>query len=405
MRPHAIRPWPPAVWQRSTRVHLGEGALAEALAEERAAHAVVVVDARQPGLPALVGPVPHAARTTLVRLDPAACGLDTVVRLAETLRTANVVVAAGGGTVLDAAALARLCVAVPGTPGAVRLGGGRPGLVRGPAGDATPSPRLVAVPTTVGTAAEVSAAATVVVDGHRKLVMHPLLAADVAALDPAATATLAVQSVLEGALEAVLRLCNGYLPQPTRRCPAPVDGESTSLLRDLVRAAEGGAPTLDIAVLSTRTILGFAAVGRDPFAGKVWYLANELSSLAGIRKIPATLAVLPPVWSRVRDGDSRFGIPARLAEVWETIRAASRTDLPRDPAAGITALADSWGITPPSWPLPRRTCTTPVAPDAGVLAARAVRAWGGGLPMLHGIGHDDLVRLYADALRGAGAVQ
>ncbi|MFE9373212.1 iron-containing alcohol dehydrogenase [Streptomyces sp. NPDC006711] len=383
------RPSLPAVWQRVTRVHLGAGAAAAALAEARPGRTLLVLDARQPALLDLVAPVLRATGTSVVRLDPGACDLETSIELAERLRDNDRVVAAGGGSVMDAAALARLFAAAPDTPGRIRLGGGRPGLIHGAATPSGPHRGLIAVPTTVGTAAEVSAAATVLLDGRRKLVMHPLLAADVAALDPAATRTLPRSAVREGALEAVLRVCNGYLSRPVGHCPPTADSEARDLLRDLVRATVTERPAQDIAELSVRTILGFAMVGRDTFAGKVWYLANELSSATGVRKMQATVAVVPAVWSRVLNGDTRFGEADRLLDGWAAIRAAHH-ELPHDPVQGIIALARSWGVTP----------VFPTGPAPAALAARAVRAWGAGLPMLDGFSTHELTGLYAEALQG-----
>ncbi|MFD9070191.1 iron-containing alcohol dehydrogenase [Streptomyces lasiicapitis] len=391
---HPVRPTspagPPAVWQRTTRVHLGQGAIAEALAAERPGRALLVVDARQPELPHVVGRLVRATRTELVRLDPADCVLETSVRLSGQLADTDWVVAAGGGSVMDAVALARLLTAAPGTAARIRLGGGRPGLVRGPAlSELGPCPRLIAVPTTVGTAAEVSAAATVLVGGHRKLVMHPLLAADVAALDPAATRTLPAPALREGALEAVLRLCNGYLSRPGHRLPPTADTEARDLLRDLLGTTVSGGTALEVAVLSARTVLGFTTVGRDSFAGKVWYLANELSSVAGVRKMPATVALVPVVWSRVLQGDTRFGDADRLRAAWAAVR-AGHPRLPADPVHGIRQLAHSWGVG---------SALPAVDPEA--LAVRAVRAWGAGLPMLDGFSTHELTGLYAEALQGA----
>ncbi|MFE9631882.1 iron-containing alcohol dehydrogenase [Streptomyces sp. NPDC006463] len=383
-------PGPPAVWQRTSRVHLGPGAIGEVLAAERPGRALLVVDAHQPGLADVIGRVPRAARTDLIRLDPEGCDLEASVSLAERLRDFDCVVSVGGGSIMDAVALARLFTAAHETQDRIRLGGGRPGLVRGPAMSALGRhPRLVAVPTTVGTAAEVSAAATVLVGGHRKLVMHPLLAADVVALDPVATHSLPRPLVREGALEAILRLCNGYVPRPPgHRFPPTADAEALDLLRDLVHAVVADRPSLDVAVLSARTILGFASVGRDAFAGKVWYLANELASMADVRKMQATVAVVPVVWARVLDGDVRFGEADRLRAAWSAIRSGC-PDLPDDPVQGIAVLSRSWGV---AGPLPH--C------DPEAVADRTLRAWGGGLPMLNGFTRRELTRLYAEAFQG-----
>ncbi|MFB1048019.1 iron-containing alcohol dehydrogenase [Streptomyces chrestomyceticus] len=380
----------PAIWRRPTRVHFGAGAVMETLEAASQGRTLVVVDADQPHLAELLGYPHHLQQPVLVRLDTRTCDLAGAIRLARVARGAARIIAAGGGTVLDQAALARLFLADTGMPRRIRHGGPRPGLVHGPTGH-TPGgcPDLVAIPTTVGTAAEVSAAATVMTGGHRKLVMHPLLAADVAALDPAATRSLPAALRREGTLEALLRTCNAYLAPPGERCPPGADTEARDLLRELSRSGTADAPPHDIAVLSARTLLGLATLGRNPFSGTTWYLANELAAATGIRKMAATTAVLPHIWQRILDGDTRCGDGTRLHDAWNAIRRGS-PHLPAHPVAGFRALTASWGLSP----------TAPVTITAEVLARRAAHAWGAGLPMLGAFTTGDLTRLYARILQG-----
>ncbi|MFE2411823.1 iron-containing alcohol dehydrogenase [Kitasatospora sp. NPDC059408] len=381
------RPGPPAVWRQRTQIHFGEGALAEVWRRVRAHRTVLVVDADQPGL---AESLPHDGE--VIRVDPLAGDLDSAVVLAGQLREFERVVVVGGGAVLDQAALARLFTAAPGTPTRIRLGGSRPGLVHGGPAEplAGPHPELVAVPTTVGTAAEVSCAATVLVEGRRKLVMHPLLSADTAVLDPVATASLPGPLLREGTLEAMMRMANAYLMPPGRRCPAAAETEARDLLRELAAAGSTGRPAAEVAVLSARTVLGLSMVGRDPFAAKTWFLANELSASAGVRKMAATAAVLPVVWRRIMAGDARLGDRDRLRQAWDAVRAGA-PGLADDPVHGIRTLAADWGVDAFAGP----------APAPADLARSAARAWGGGLPMLAGFTVHELTELYAEVLEAA----
>ncbi|MFI6153857.1 iron-containing alcohol dehydrogenase [Kitasatospora sp. NPDC051170] len=402
-----------AMWQRRTRLHLGAESGVRTLAQGPSADTVLMTDR---GLPeAVTGPLAEAARVAsggrlrTLALDPRALTLDAVEELADAVRGSARLVAVGGGSVLDAAALARLLSTDGQAARRIRHGGPRPGLVAltgAPAATAPHGggPELVAVPTTVGTAAEVSSAATVLVDGARKLVMAEPLAADLAVLDPRATATLPTGLLLEGALEALCRLLNTYLPEPGRHVPRAGDAEARSLLvrlaaadhetasgQDLAPAASSELRT-ELALLSAQTVLGWSMLGRDPFVGKVWYLANELSLATGARKMSATVLVLPAVWARVLAGDTRLGDAGRLRTAWQAVRTGI-PDLPEDPPAGIAELARRWGVP---------ACPTD-GQDPAVLATRAARVWGAGLPMLGAFRTAELAELYTDVLEGAPA--
>ena len=75
-------------------------------------------------------------------------------------------------------------------------------------------------------------------------------------------------------------------------------------------------------------------LGRDPCACKGWYLANELSTGLGLRKMTAAAAVLPPLWQRVVEGDARWGSARRLQRLWKALASAHRPALPADPVEG-----------------------------------------------------------------------
>jgi NADP-dependent alcohol dehydrogenase len=299
--------------------------------------------------------------------------------------------------VLDAAALARAIVSHPRLPTVIRRHM-RPGLVVCPP-EGRPVPRFTAVPTTVGTAAEVSALATALTGDQRKLVLGDALTPSAAALDPAATADLPRRSLLEGVLEAMMRLLNIFALPPTGQCPDASDGELLTLLGQLGHAgaaaahARYGVPAAlrtDIALLSARTVLGWASLGRDPYGGKIWYLSNELSTLAAVRKMTATVSVAPVVWCRLLAGDTRFGYPVRLHTAWHALRRGlGPMRLPTDPVAGFRSLVAAWDIQS----LRRTEALRPQE-----LAWRAVRVWGGGQPMLGAFSATELTALYREIL-------
>ncbi|MEV4422577.1 iron-containing alcohol dehydrogenase [Patulibacter sp. NPDC049589] len=292
--------------------------------------------------------------------------------------------AVGGGRVLDLAK--RLAVAVDPVAAAVLRRPGRSGLVAlGEAGRRRP--RLVAVPTTLGTGSECSPTACLTVDGQRRLAVGDRLRPDVVVRPAAATAGLPGALERHGVVEALLRAIGPYVGSggagEQRDARALRDAARLAALADhaarrRLRADERRA----VALLSGATHERDYHRGRSPFSHRAWYLANELSSVTGIAKIPATAVLLPALWARAAAGDERWGRADAIARAYRAIGAD-----PHDASAPRERLT-AWRAMPDALP--------PV--DLEALARRTVRAWGGGLPALAGLRHADVLELLRDAL-------
>lgn len=325
-------------------------------------------------------------------------GVEALGELARQLAGSGLVVAVGGGALLDRAKLAGwLCT---GPQAAKRLAvPQRSGLVLLPPRGEGPRPALVAVPTTLGTGSELSSVACLDHPRGKRLVMGTTLQPDAAVVDPLATSTLPYAAVAEGALEVLFRLAGLYVGDladlPTEDALVETLAVRTVQLGEEVRAAHERSRAVDdtvraeLAKVSGLAHAGWTVLGREPYANRGWYVANELSSALGLRKMTAVAALLPPLWRRVADGDERYGSARRLGRLWQRLRTAVPEGLPADAADGIAHLADRWHIG--------RTVTAPAGTAAGV-AARAVRAWGAGLPMLGRLTADDLTGLLAGAV-------
>ena len=298
-------------------------------------------------------------------------------------RPPQIVVAIGGGTVIDAGKVAALVLA-PGRVFDYAIGHASvSALTLLP--DVSPPVDVVAVPTTPGTSSETNSVAVLKnARGYRLLVGRALRPRH-AVLDADNLASLTDAAVREGALEAFLRVA-GASTSASRSATADREAITlgTALLDAATRDSASPAGRLRIARLSAATQRGAALRGRDPYSARHWYLANEVSFRLGVRKMVATVAIIAAVWRRIRSGDTRWGDRRSLERFWTAV--ADGAGLPLDPSAGIAALVDRWRI-----PLP----PPPGARSLGLIAVATERSWGDRRPMLRGLIADD----FSDVLR------
>ena len=325
-----------------------------------------------------------AGRSTRTLPLPPRATIEQALLLADVLASTPLVVAVGGGSVIDFVAIARAAtnddlrrrITSPQRSGAVML----------PA-SATPAPRFIAVPTTVGTGAESSGIATVVVDGRRRLVIGPCMRPDAAVIDPLATASEPAPVRRGGILEIYLRLAGPYL--------ASRDGDAVS---DPLRIASARAllaldparpeSAIDIARISALSHSPLLALRDAPFGVRTWFLCTDLAQALGVPKTTVLGAIAPAIWARIADGDERWGNAQRLREFWSRTAGSSEGD---DPADGLRTLAAQWGVASIPGSLPEDL-------DIDALAESTARAWGWGLPMLRSLRPRDIADVYRDVL-------
>ncbi|BCJ68971.1 daptide-type RiPP biosynthesis dehydogenase [Polymorphospora rubra] len=326
--------------------------------------------------------------------------LTGIVDLAARIGSAGPVLAVGGGSLIDQAKLATVLAEVPDARRYLETPQ-RSGLVVLPE-QLTRSRRLVVVPTTLGTGAEVSRVACLARADGKQLVSGEVLRPDLAVLLPEPLTTLPGPLLAEGVLEALFRTVGPYVGDLRDTATGDDLAERTAArlvalgdrAGDALRA--GGRPEpdllLEIVRLGGLSHLPDMHAGRDPFGARGWFLANELSVALGISKTRAIAALLPPLWQAIVAGDSRIGSAERLRRMWSRLRTAGRRTRPADPVAGITELLESWGI--PRW-------VTADAARIDTAAHQATRAWGGGLPMLAGLRREDVRALLAKTVAAA----
>ncbi|WP_433438834.1 daptide-type RiPP biosynthesis dehydogenase [Nonomuraea sp. CA-141351] len=325
---------------------------------------------------------------TLIELDGPG-DVDSVHRLAAQLTGTGLVLAVGGGSLLDQAKLASLLCGDRDAHRRLTVRQ-RSGMLMLPPSAERALP-LFAVPTTLGTGTEVSMVACLAYPEGKRLITGDCLRPDLAVLDPVATATLPAELVSEGVLEVLFRITSGYLgdheDRPTE--DALVETLAALVVREGYAAARalaaggrlGDALLLEIAKLSGLTHNEILHVGRPAYANKGWMIANELSTGLGTRKMSAIAVVMPELWRRIAGGDDRLGSARRLARLWTRLRAAAPAELPAHPWQGIITVIDAWGVN-------RSLRADTATLDA--IAGRTVRAWGTGLPMLGALTRDDI---------------
>jgi choline dehydrogenase len=192
----------PFSMQLPVRVRFGNGVVRD-VAEVVAGRRALVIS--EPAVLAIPAVAEEAAGLAAYEKPAGEPTFDMVADAAERVRAERpgVIVAVGGGSVLDIAKAARL-VADSGTPLRAFVDGAPVG----------PLPTdLVAVPTTAGTGSEVSGG-TVVVDreeGRKRGVAHPLLRAQDALVDPQLTLGLPAEATAYTGVDALAQAIGGVI--------------------------------------------------------------------------------------------------------------------------------------------------------------------------------------------------
>jgi NADP-dependent alcohol dehydrogenase len=262
-------------------------------------------------------------------------------------------VAVGGGSVLDPVRLAALVSADRRDGAGVRdrvaaaleAGGG---MVAVP-GDPTSGVDVISVPTTIGTAAEVSPLVVLREGTAVAAVVGPGLRSRNAILDPHLTVGLTRAALLLGLLEALARAC---VPAVCGD-PLVVQDHLARAMADSVAALAEGlveppvdstgrslAWRLGAAELSAATHTSFLAIGRSPFGARLWPVATECSGPT--RSKALVMAWLLPTWLRgLASGalGSAWGSPLRAERILG--------QAPEAAGARITGWLLAAGLTPP----------------------------------------------------------
>ncbi|MCS6902321.1 MAG: iron-containing alcohol dehydrogenase [Myxococcales bacterium] len=294
----------PVVWTFPTRILFGEGAIQRIGLEAHrlgGSRALVVTD---PGVVAV-----RLVDTVMAALEEAGVVTSLFTEVKENPREASVhagvaalrakhadlVVAVGGGSVLDVAKLIRMR-ALPDVHE-------RPLLDYDEAigGERHISPRMpamIAVPTTAGTGSEVSRSAVVTLEANRRktVISSPYLQPSVAILDPKMTIGLPPRLTATTGFDALSHCIEAYLALGDHPlCDAIALGGLRLLAESLQRAYHAPADLQARGAMLKAAMMGAVALQKGLGAGQA--LAHPLANDRGIQQGLAKALCLPAVVS------------------------------------------------------------------------------------------------------------
>lgn len=266
------------------RIRFGDGVvagLAELLAGEGSSRPYVLVDAAVVGLTPLVETLDRVEeRTGSVARRVAAAGepsFESVEAIADELREAapDVIVAIGGGSVLDTAKAARLSF-TQGGPLRRYVGGAVP--------IEPPSVPLVVVPTTAGTGSEVTGGA-VLFDretGRKTGIADPLLRARHALVDPELTHGLPREPTLYSGVDALAQALAATVTTTRTPIAVAIGLEATRLATEaLPIVARDGADRAARSRIACASLLAGLAMNISECGSEHW-LAHPLGVRLGL---------------------------------------------------------------------------------------------------------------------------
>lgn len=332
-------------WSFPTRVVAGEGAAATCAheAHQLGGKRVLLVSDATIEETGLLEPIRGA-------LDAAALPHETVIDIssnpieAEVLAAAEVfnelnadlVLAVGGGSVLDVAKLVRLAATHPGPLADYDDAIGGSSKIVGPL------PPMVAIPTTAGTGSEVgrSGVVTLAATGVKTVIFSPLLLPEVAILDPVMTQTMPPFMTAATGMDALAHCIEAYAAVGDHpMADAIALGGIRLCHRALKAATDDGDDMRARGEMLKASMMG--AVAFQKGLGACHSLAHPLSTEFGLHHGLANAICLPAVLDF-----NRVAIPERIAEIARQlgVRGTDDSTLCFECAGAIRALRKAIGL-------------------------------------------------------------
>jgi 4-hydroxybutyrate dehydrogenase len=302
------------VWDFPTRILFGEAAAADLGAEASrlgATHVLVVTD---PGVvqAGLVDDIEKSLRRSKIAFDvfsdvtsnpkaeEARAGAEAYARAG-----ADMVVAVGGGSVMDVGKLVRLLATHEGPlESYAEQAGGADKVTE-------PMPPLIALPTTAGTGSEVGRSAVVTLEatGKKTVFFSPRLLADVAILDPALSVTMPATTTAATGFDALTHCIEAYCAVGDHPMADAIAFEGIRIITaHLPQAVEKGHDMEARGAMLKAAMMG--AVAFQKGLGACHSLAHPLSAEAGLHHGLANALCLPAVLDY-----NRSTVPERIARI------------------------------------------------------------------------------------------
>jgi alcohol dehydrogenase class IV len=317
-------------WSFPTRILFGNGAVSEVgpLAKSLGARALLVTDPVVEKT-AILGSVRRAldaagvGHATFSGVHPNPIEQDIHDGLAAyRAAKADLVIAVGGGSPLDAAKLVRLLVTHE--PPLAQYDD----AIGGDAKIVNPVPPMLAIPTTAGTGSEVgrSGVVTIAATGRKTVIFAPSLLPTAAILDPELTVGMPPQITAATGFDALTHCLEAYLSLGDHpMADAIALGGLELAVRNLARATERGADLEARGAMMKAAMMG--AVAFQKGLGACHSLAHPLSSEKGLHHGLANALCLPAVveWNaevvpdRIARVAAIFGAPA-VSELGAALR-------------------------------------------------------------------------------------
>ncbi len=325
-----------------------------------------------------------APAVATVRIAPdSAADVAAAVADAVTRHRGAVPVALGGGSIMDAVRLAALAAADPAANGFSRA---TDGVTFWPTRTVNPT---VCIPSTVGTASEVSPVAVRNTPDGTAMIVSPGLRASAAILDPRVTETLPRAALAAGLVEPWARTCvPAVAGGPLRLQDGIARGLAATIFglgQELARTDSDDQPDETwrsaAALASAQTHLSLLALGRAPAGHLLWPLATEVTRATRLPKATA-LAALVPAWLRCLAA----GVLGRAWGSGDRVRGI----LDLDPAEAAAHL-ESW-LRMLSLPT-----LLPTSIDVGAIVSRVVDPWQASGLFLPGVSRAEIAAVVGSA--------
>jgi len=249
---------------------------------------------------------------------------------------ADLILAVGGGSVLDVAKLVRLASTHPGPLAQYDDATGGSEKIKGPL------PPMIAIPTTAGTGSEVGRSGVVTIQStnRKTVIFSPLLLPEVAILDPEMSRTMPPGMTAATGMDALTHCIEAYAAIGDHPMADAIALGGVRLCHESLKAATDDGDDLKARADMLKAAM-MGAVAFQKGLGACHSLAHPLSAELGMHHGLANAICLPAVLDF-----NRAAVPERIAEIARQlgVRGNDESTLSFECAGAVRALRKSIGL-------------------------------------------------------------